>query len=55
MEKYKLNKENWNSVYREGNVNIAYKIYLQHYNEMCPIQKILLKKRKKTNHGKHMV
>ena len=53
MEKFihKLNQENWNSVYSEDNVNIAYshfmEISLKHYNENCPIQKILSKNIKK--------
>ena len=47
MEKFihKLNQENWNSVYSEDNVNIAYsnfmEIFSKHYNENCPIQKVL--------------
>ena len=49
MEKFihKLNQENWNSIYSEDNVNIAYsnfmEIFSKHYNENCPIQKILSK------------
>ena len=57
MEKFihKLNQENWNSVYSEDNVNIAHsnsmEIFSKHYNENCPIQKILSKNKKKTDHG----
>ena len=56
MEKFihKLNQENWNSVYSEDNVNIAYsnfmEIFSKHCNENCPIQKILSMNIKK-DHG----
>ena len=47
MEKiiHKFNQENWNSVYSEDNVNIAYsnfmEIFPKHYYDNCPIKKIL--------------
>ena len=53
MEKfiYKLNQGNWNSLYSKDNVNIAYSNFIgissKHYNENCPIQKILFKNIKK--------
>ena len=53
MEKFihKLHQENWNSAYSEDNVNIAnsncIEISSKHYNENCPIQKILSRNIKK--------
>ena len=44
---HRLNQENWNSVNSEFNVDIAHSnfmvIFSEHYNENCPIQKILSK------------
>ena len=48
---YKLNQEYWNSVYSEDNANITHsnliELFSKHYNENCPIQKILFKNIKK--------
>ena len=55
MEKFmhQLNDENWNSVCREYNANIAnsnfMKIFSKHYNENCPIQQIVSWNIKKHN------
>ena len=53
---HKLNQENWNSVYSEDNVNIAYsnfmEIFSKHYNENCPIYKrFILRISRKKHHG----